>query len=229
MRILMSGLVFLFLLSCGKREGRGAYNVKAGIITYKIYPQENVEMTQIFSFDSYGKYQSRITRFKSETGEERELLFIKTPEGIVSIEGQEGVKIPADVDKLMSEMEEVVRKSQIPPQYQEQLVERIRSQRSSFEGKDPLEEAVKTLAPSREDTFMGKNCNVYKVEEQGGLTVYMWEGIPIKILKADGSVLEEALEIEIKESLPKETFAVPEGVQLEDYLERCKRSIGGPG
>lgn len=229
MRILIGGMAFLFLLSCGKKEEKGVYSVKAGVITYKIYPQENVEMTQIFSFDSYGKYQSRVTRFKSETGEERKLLFIKTPEGIISIEGQEGVRIPADVDKLISDMEDVIRKSQIPPQFQEQLVERIRSQRSSFEGKDPLEEAVKTLTPSREDTFMGKNCNVYEVEEQGGLTVYIWEGIPIKILKADGSVFEEALSIEIKDSLPQETFVVPEGVQLEEYLDRFKRSVSGPG
>jgi hypothetical protein len=230
MRILIGGIVgVLFLLSCGEREGKGPYGVKAGVITYKIYPQENLVMTQIFSFDSYGRYQSRITRFKSETGEDRELLFIKTPEGIISAEGERGVRIPSDVDKLIEDMERVVKNSQIPPQFQQQILERIRAQKSSFEGKDPIEEAVKKISPSREDTFIGKNCFIYEVPEQGSLTVYIWEGIPLKILKNDGSVLEEAESVEIKESLPPETFVVPEGIQIEEYLERFKRSISGPG
>lgn len=225
--ILISGLILFIALSCtGKTQERGKYGIKAGVIEYRIYPDKNTVAEQIYTFDNYGALQRKETSFTDNAGVERKILFLRTEEGVMSIEGNKGVKIPKDVDKLIKQMEEVVQSSPIPDPYKPQIIQNIRNQRNSLMGLDPLEVYAQTAEPIKEDTFLGKNCKVYEITEGGKITFYMWQGIPVRVLNEQGGVIEEAVKIEELEEVPQGTFDVPSDVELEDYLTRFKKSLG---
>ena len=69
--------------------------------------------------------------------------------------------------------------------------------------------------PVEQESFLGKDCNVYKLPEG---KVYFWNGILLKDERKDSSdfnFYKEATEIKLDVELPAEKFKVPEGIEIK--------------
>jgi len=205
------------------------YGIKSGTIKYEINPGQGLTLEQTLYFEDFGRKEAVVTNSMSVMGTDtvyRHTLSITTPQYIYSIDmdSKSGVRLYNDPAKMVKKMLEVIDKSDLSDEQKQQLSNIVEQQKESFNTEMPLIKEIKKLEPVRTDTFMGKECEVYKVNETLNAEVYMWKSIPLKIVDATGNVLQKAIEINTDPVQPG-VFEVPEEIEIQDYIERFAESL----
>ena len=205
------------------------YGIKSGTIKYEINPGQGLTLEQTLYFDDFGREEAVVTNSMNVMGTDtvyRHTLSITTPQYIYSIDmdSKSGVRLYNDPSKMVKKMLEVIENSDLSDEQKQQLSTIVKQQEENFNTEMPLIKEIKELEPVRTDTFMGKECEVYKVNRTLNAEVYMWNRIPLKIVDATGNVLQKAVEIDT-EPVKAEVFEVPEEVEVQDYIERFAESL----
>ncbi len=226
---MLAGLLCL-TVGCHTSKGFKKYIIKNGTIKYIYSFSDTAYVKQTIYFDDYGAKEAIKTTAYTISGEDTirsSKLTIATPKFIytINLDDSTGIRMFNDPAKMTKLLLKEVERSDLPEETKQQLSLLLQThQKKSYQQEMPIITEVKELQPVRQDTFLGKTCDVYRVTKTITGEVYVWNMIPLKTIDTTGRVVQRAVEVNTN-PVPRDAFKVPEGVKIQDYIEKFREAL----
>lgn len=197
-KIIFVLVIFSMLISIQAQDFK-RYNVKSGIIEYKI--EGNTEGTEILYFDNYGEKEAKRTKTKTTI-----MGFSQESDQLTLMDGK--MIYMADFNT------KTITKTENPSW---DMMQELMEEGENLEefGKKMMEQMGGKIIGT--ETLNGKKCDVWEIQSMGTKS-WVYESIPLKIeTNLMGMKIKYVVtKLELDVSVPSDVFVLPEGFSEQD-------------